>query len=146
MSGKPKLPLYHYDDEANNHKYLGKFDSQTEVFLKYYDGKKGNLFSQNPDYKRLSDGTFVTKERLGRDGLQLAIKRYEDPCVVKRNDDKPIEILNSLGEVVGIVNNVRVLLELTGGTDNSVRMALFHNPTKAQGLGTVTWRYKEEKE
>lgn len=146
MSGKPKIPLYHYDNYGTKHKYLGKFESQSEVFKKYFNGKKGNLFHQNPVYRELSDGTFITKEPIGRNGLQRAIKRYEDPCVYTRNDDKEIEIINSIGEVVGCVSNVRVLLELTGGTDGSVRGALNANPDQAKVFGSVTWRYKKEKE
>ena len=142
MSGKPKLRIHHYDSEENEFKYLGKFDSQTEVFNMYFNGKKGNLFHTNPVYRRLDDGTFVTKEPIGREGLRVAIRDYEDPCVYYRKGDMEIEILNSKGEVVGTVKNRRVLQALL----EQEHYASIVIPKTKSHFGKVSFRHKVKEE
>lgn len=142
MSGRPKIKVFQYSDSASGHKYLRSYESIAEVFEKYYDGKVGKLLEENSPYKELPDGTYVCFERLGRLGLQKAIRRREDPTCNKRNDDKPIEIYNYFGEKVGEIVNVRVLLAITGASEDQIRGCLHrHNPSKGLNKGNLDYRY-----
>ena len=62
----------------------------------YFEGKKGRLFEDGWDYKRLPDGSYVTKDKVGKEGLRQLIRITEDPTIYKRNDDKEIEISNQM--------------------------------------------------
>lgn len=142
MGGRSKLRIHHYDSEENEFKYLGKFDSQTEVFNMYFNGKKGNLFHDNPVYRRLDDGTFVTKEPIGREGLRIAIRDYEDPCVIERKGDLEIEVVNSKGEVVGTIKNRRVLMAILERTYYPSILAGRDKST----INNVSFRHRKEEE
>lgn len=141
MSGRKALPVYHYDTEENNFAYLGAFASRAEVFKMYYDGKNGKLFEEGYKYKKLVDGTYVTESRIGREGLRKEIRLTEDPVIMTRNDDKEIEIVNGAGEIVGTVNNIRILNALSNLTPNAIAGRL-HKRSKPH-RGTVSLRYKK---
>lgn len=145
MSGRPKIPLYHYDTKENGYKYLGKFESQVEVFKMYFGGRKGRLFSSNPDYRRMVDGTFITKERQGRN-LDRLIILHEDPNVIEREGDREIEIINSVGEVVGSCKNMRVLHTLTGRNYHTLNGMLSRNNKvcMSPSFGNFQYRYKNK--
>lgn len=109
MSGKAPQPVYHYDTEENGFKSLGKFVSRAEVFKMYFDGKKGRLFEDGYDYKKLPDDTYVTKYKIGREDLKKLIRVTEDPTCYYRKGDEEIEIYNYNNELVGVVKNIRIL-------------------------------------
>ena len=71
-AGRPRIKVYQYD---KNFKYLRSYESQSEIFNKYFDGKKGELF-HNKEYRELPDGTFVSDYRIGRAGLNYWSKIY----------------------------------------------------------------------
>lgn len=140
MSGRKALPVYHYDTEENNYAYLGMFESRAEVFKMYYNGKKGKLFEEGYNYKKLCDGSYVTKERIGREGLRKLIRLTEDPVIMTRNDDKEIELINGAGEIVGTIRNIRVLESLTSLSRNAIAGRL--NGEGIPNTGNVGLRYK----
>lgn len=108
MAGKPKLRLFHYDTKDNKHAYLGEFESQQEVFNMYYQGKNGRLFSEgNEVYREMCDGTYITKERIGRKGLYEATRFYECPFNKTSKADKTLKFKNQKGEVVAEFNSIR---------------------------------------
>lgn len=124
MGGKKELPVFHYESEDKGFKYLGKFASRAEVFKMYFDGKYGRLFEEGWDYKRLPDGSYVTRDKVGKEGLRHLIRITEDPTIYKRRDDKLIEITNHIGEVVGTVSNIRVLESIVNSDMSTIRASI----------------------
>lgn len=144
MSGKPAIELYHYDTKENGYRYLGKFISQVEVFKMYYDGKKGRLFNSNPEYRELPDGTYVTKERAGRNILPNLIRKYTDPLNWKKDGDKVIELFNDLGEKIGELANHRVLEALTNCSSQTLKFHLVSTSNiKRAHFGIPLCKFKE---
>lgn len=142
MSGLAKQKQYQYSDAESGHKYLRSYDSMTEVFEKYYDGKVGRLYEDNKPYKEMPDGTFVSHYRIGREGLRRAIRLVEDPTLYKRNDDKPIYIYNSLGELVGEVANRRILEAITNTTINAINIKMVYT-CETTHFGKLRYQYKK---
>lgn len=120
MSGRPKLKLYHYDNE---YKYIKTFETQMQVFNEYFDGKKGQLFN-NPDFRKLPDGTFVSPYRVGRDKLRKVIKIANDPLCAKNAKDKPIIFYNRKMEQIASFNCIRTACQLTGKSYSSIQVGL----------------------
>ena len=136
MAGRPKTPVYQYDA---NGKYLQTFESRNAVFDKYYDGKKGNLFP-NGIYKLLPDGTYATKERLGREGLRKAKKIMEDPfCDVK--PFKPVGMYNLKNEKIAVFSSVYIASLVTG-----INYSTIHNGLNYAYHGADGILFKEELE
>ena len=123
MAGRSKTPVYQYDAEG---KYLQTFETRNAVFQKYYDGKKGDLFP-NGVYKPLPDGTYVTKERIGRDGLLKAIAIENDPLCDEKKD-VPIAFYNRTGKKIAVFSSLHVAAQLTGKDYNLLR----RNITRSQ--------------
>lgn len=144
MSGRKPLPVFHYDTEENNFKYLGKFESRAEVFKMYSGGKKGRLFEEGYEYKKLSDGTYVTKERIGREGLRKIIRLTEDPTIYKRKNDQEIEIYNYAGELVGVVANVRILESIRNSAFGTVQHSLFTDGKDSPHFNNLSYKYKRK--
>lgn len=142
MSGLAKQKQYQYSDAESGHKYLRSYDSMREVFIKYYDCKIGRLYTDNKPYKELPDGTFVSDNRIGREGLRRAIRIAEDPTIYKRNDDKPVCIYNAIGELVGEVANRRILEAITNTTIASISAKIV-NDKKNPNFGTLRYQYKK---
>ena len=108
--GKPRLKIYQYDSDF---KYMRAYDTQTEVFDKYYGkGIKGRLFT-NEHYKALPDGTYVSTYRIGRKGLEYWTRVYTSVYCTKYKGDKPFSAYNFLGEKVATFSNVRVFAQMT---------------------------------
>lgn len=124
--GREKQTVYQYADATENYRYIRSYESKREVFVKYFDGKIGELF-HNGAYKRLPDGTIVTNKKLGRVGLVKLIREKEDPTIFKRNDDKPIYIFNGKQELVGTISNIRVLEAILEDSPAVVRNKLSRN-------------------
>jgi len=130
--GRLKLKLYQY---AADYSYLRSYESMSEVFDKYYDGKKGNLFYDNKDYRELPDGTFICKYRMGRLGLRVQVMIDKDPYCKEYKGDFPIEVFNRKGVKVAEFNSIRVCSEMTGiaYSDLIAKCKTYtHHPTKAQ--------------
>lgn len=142
MAGKKPIPVYHYDTEENEFRYLGKFESMSEVFKMYSDSKKGELFQDGYNYKKLCDNTYVTKNKIGREGLKKEIRITEDPTIYKRSTDKEIEIFNHLGELVGIVTNVRILEAISNISHSAISSSLHRVDSKATKFNSLKYRYK----
>ena len=134
-------PVFHYDTSENDYKFLSQFASAKEVFKMYYGGKVGRLIQKGQSYKQLPDGTYVSFKRLGRKGLRKLVRESTDPTIIKRKDDKEIELINGKGEVVGIVANKRILEALIGITKKSIDSKLFDDPRKPQ-FGNLGFKYK----
>lgn len=146
MSGRPKIKLYHYDTKENGYKFLGIFESQVEVFHMYYpSGGKGKLFTSNPEYRELPDGTYVTKERAGRNVIPNLVRKYTDPLNWKKDGDKVIELFNDLGEKIGEVANHRVLEALTKCSIGALKFHLVTTTNvKRASFGVPLCRFKKE--
>lgn len=145
MAGLPKIRLYHYDTKENGYKYLNAFESQAEVFKMYYDGKKGRLFNTNPEYRELPDGTYVTKERTGKNILPNLIRKYTDPLNWKKDGDRVIELFNDLGEKIGELANHRVLEALTNCSLKTLKTHLVSTSNiKRAHFGIPLCKFKKE--
>ena len=135
-------PVFHYDTSENDYKFLSQFASAKEVFKMYYGGKVGRLIQKGQSYKQLPDGTYASFERLGRKGLRKLVRESTDPTIIRRKDDKEIELINGKGEVVGIVANKRILEALIGITKKSIESKLFDASRKPQ-FGNLGFKYKK---
>lgn len=147
MSGKPKQKQYQYSSKEDGFKYIRSYESATEVFNKYYNGKKGELYHNNKPYKELPDGTFIAPNRIGREGLRYCTRIFECPLVGDRKGDKVIEMYNILGEKIGEIKNRRVLEAIMGNkiTSNAVNISLHRNKrTTTTSIGVPSFVYKEE--
>src|SRR5690625_3093535 len=102
-------PVFHYDTSENDYKFLSQFASAKEVFKMYYGGKVGRLIQKGQSYKQLHDETYASFERLVRKGLRKLVRKTTNPTIIRRKDDKEIEIKNGKGKVVGTVANKRIL-------------------------------------
>lgn len=122
MAGRPKRRIYQY---SNDYKYMRFYETQMEVFNKYYDGKKGDLF-QNKNYKELPDGTYVSWYKIGRVGLKYHIRRDNCPFITKNKTDRPFAAFNMDGEKVARFENIRVFKALTGGRASEVYNSLLY--------------------
>ena len=135
-------PVFHYDTSENDYKLLSQFASAREVFKMYYGGKVGRLIQKGHSYKQLPDGTYVSFERLGRKGLRKLVRESTDPTIIRRKDDKEIELINGKGEVVGTVANKRILEALIGITKKSIESKLLDDSRKPQ-FGNLGLKYKK---
>lgn len=118
--GRPRLKLYQYDAEF---KYLRSYETQSEVFDKYYDGKKGELF-RGKEYKELPDGTYIAAYRIGRTGLAYWTRVYNCVYCSKNITDKPFSAYNHEGNKVASFANSRVFTAMTGIPSTTVVNAL----------------------
>lgn len=141
--GREKQKQHQYSDAESGHKYLRSYESASEVFEKYYDGKKGELYIGNKPYKELPDGTFVSYYRIGRQGLHESIRNNTDPTIYKRNDDKPVLIYNGLGELVGEVANIRILEAITETNRNAINSTMFYTKKNKTNFGNLRYEYKK---
>lgn len=107
-AGRPRVKIYQYDSKFL---YMRSYESQVEIFDKYYNGKKGELF-RNKEYKELPDGTFISTYRIGRKGLQYWTKIYNSVYCSKNVQDKPFSAYNYLDEKVASFANLRVAAAL----------------------------------
>ena len=137
--GRKTRPVYHYDTAENGYKYLGQFSGVREVFKMYFDGKVGRLVHIGWKYRKLPDGTYVSFERIGRDGLIKAIREQTDPTIVKRNGDREIELVNGKGEVVGVLANVRILESILSDEQSGIKSSLYDN--RKPHFGSLSARY-----
>ena len=125
MAGKPKLKIYQYSSE---YKYLRAFETQSEVFDKYYEGKKGRLFT-NPDFRELPDGTFVSPYRIGRDRLRQLVIIDNDPLCQINAKDKSVAFINRKNKTIATFSSIRVAEQLTGidySTIQSELKSIYH--------------------
>lgn len=120
MAGRPKVKIYQYDADF---KYLGSYDTQNEVFEKYFNGKKGRLF-HNPHYRELPDGTFVSTYRIGREGLLKWVAIQNDVLCRQREDYFPICFYNLRGEKIASFSSIRIASELTGISYSTIQVGL----------------------
>ena len=84
MSGKPKQKQYQYSSLEDGLKFLRTFDSRQQVCDLYYDGAKMPFYQDGNIYYKLPNDTYICKERLGREGLRKAIRKWEDPNIYYR--------------------------------------------------------------
>lgn len=133
--GRAKQKQYQYSETLH---YLRSYESQSEVFEKYYDSKKGELYPTNIGYKELPDGTYITPER-GRDRLRKLIDIANDPLCGNRADDKEIYVYNRLGEVVATYKNIRVAAEMSNLTYQAISNRLLR-PTR---FSNQIWVFKK---
>lgn len=126
MSGKPKVKIYQYSSEF---KYMRSYESQSEVFNKYYDGKKGDLF-QNKQYKELPDGTFVSWYKIGREGLRRHTRIDNCPFCTKNITDRSFSAYNLKGEKIATFSSIRVFQHMTNIPINTV----YNSLTKGKGF------------
>lgn len=141
-AGRPRLKIYQYDKDF---KYMRSYESQVEIFNKYYDGKKGELF-RNKEYKELPDGTYVATYRIGRDGLKYWSKIYNSVYCSKNITDKPFSAYNYLGEKVATFANVRVYSAITNQNSNIIQCRLHENRKSFESSWDgLTYKYDEQK-
>lgn len=120
MSGRPKLKMYQYSSEGL---YMRSYETQMEIFDKYYDGKKGELF-MNKQYRELPDGTYVSWYRIGQKGLQRQIRIDNDIYCKHYKDDRPLSVYNILGEKIASFNSIRTCANMTGIRYSNIHTAL----------------------
>ena len=109
MSGRQKQKQYQYSSLEDGLKYLRSFESRQDVYDLYYDGSKIPFYQDGNVYYKLPNDTYICNERLGREGLRKAIRKWEDPTIYQRKGDRGIVLLNGLGEEVGFIKNRRIL-------------------------------------
>lgn len=141
--GKKTRPVYHYDTAENGHKYLGQFVSAAEVLKMYFDRKVGALVHAGWRYRKLPDGTYVSFERIGRNGLIKATREQTDPTIIKRNGDREIELVNGKGEVVGVLANVRILESILSDEQSGIKSSLYDNRKPRFGSLSARYIYKK---
>jgi|GEM_PF-6041379 hypothetical protein len=113
MAGREKIKCYQYD---SNGKYLGKYNSVSELRRKYFNKHKGKtplFISKN--YHVLPDNTVATLERLGRDEVKRIFKIHHNPLLKKYNtkyNATPIEIYDILGNKIAEFKNKSCAEEL----------------------------------
>lgn len=122
-SGKPEIPVYHYGPPPL-HPFLTKFDSYTQA-RNYFGLKPGSLFSTGDTFREMADGTFITKERIGRGGIIKARFIHNSVFCKKLPGDKPVEVLNALGEKIGEFRSLRELLSLCSIPKETIKSAYY---------------------
>lgn len=125
MSGRPAIPVYQYNEKGE---YLRRYDNQREVFTKYFDGKVGRLFD-NPHYRELPDGTFISTYRIGRLGLMTRLKIDRDPYC-KKHDNKAFSIYNRIGEKMASFSSLRQASLLTGKSTSEIHSRIYRRDFK----------------
>ncbi len=133
MSGRPRLKLYQYDEKGA---FIRAYETQMEVFNKYYDGKKGELFL-GKDFRELPDGTYICTYQIGRK-LVKEIKIDKNIFCSKRIDDKPVSVYNLRGEKIATFANIRACTEMVKLDYTTIQNRLYRNvryfPKSEDGL------------
>lgn len=140
-AGKPRLKIYQYDSKG---KYLREYESQSDVFNKYFDGKKGDLF-HNKEYRELPDGTYVSNYRIGRKGIQYWKRIYECPYCITYSTDKPFSVYNHLGKKIATFSSIRLFTELTGIDASTVTVSL-NRGGKSTAHNGLYYKYDDGRE
>ena len=122
MSGRPKVKVYQYN---NIGEYMREYETMSEVFNKYFDGKKGDLF-HGKEYRELPDGTFVSYYRIGREGLRQQRRIDENKYCFDQATHKPFSIYNLKGEKISSFKSVYHASLLTGMFHTAINGRLTH--------------------
>ena len=120
--GREKKPIYQYSEDG---KFLQEYESITQLREKYKI-TKGNMFGQGEyerNYRKLPDGTYISTERLGRDGVKKIVRIDScEFCTTKYKTSKIVEVYNLLGEKLAEFNSLATLCKMT----NKPQATLFH--------------------
>ena len=124
MSGRPKVKRYQYDKKGN---FLQEFESESAVRKQYYSTDKGKrpIFGNYPyqkEYVILPDGTYLTKERIGRVGIRDINKRINNEFLNISNDDKKVKATNLDNKVVATFANINLAAKMT-----NIPLGTIHN-------------------
>lgn len=122
MAGREKQMCYEYDEKG---KYLQSYSSMSEVRTKYYKSDIGKrpLFEVSNVYHKTPNNTFITKERIGRNGLLKQLKIDNCPyCTNNSKEFKPFGAFNLKGELIAEFNNIHNASLLI----NMSKTTLFH--------------------
>lgn len=139
MAGRPKVKIYQY---SADHLYMRSYATQSEIFDKYYDGKKGELF-RNKEYKELPDGTFISWYRIGRRELRRQIRIDNDIYCKHYKDDRPFSVYNILDEKIASFNSVRTAANMMD-FDYSVIFGALKLNKKQISRSPFTFKYDNE--
>ena len=143
MSGKPKQKQYQYSSLEDGLKYLRSFESRQEVCDLYYDGSEIPFYQDGNVSYKLPNSTYICNERLGREGLRKAIRKWEDPTIYQRKGDRGIVLLNGLGEEVGFIKNRRILDALINTTIGEYNSKLFKSRITNVSFGKLNFIYDD---
>lgn len=140
--GRQKQKQYQYNGIEEKFSFIRSYESMSEVYEKYYYGSKIPMYQNGKKYHVLPDGTYLSNFRIGR-GLLLEIRKWEDPTVYKRSDDKRIVIYNSIGEQVGFVDNIRILNAIQNDTINNINSKLLskRKTNRLSNFGSLKFKY-----
>jgi hypothetical protein len=139
MSGLPKQKQYQYSAEG---KFLREFDSLTEV-IKQYNFTKGNFYG-GKDYKLMSDGTYISHYRIGREKLKKQIRinncKY---CNVEYSTSKGIEVYNLKNEKIAEFRNLAIAIKLTNISASTIVHSASRNSKGCHTTNNLTFKYKK---
>jgi len=135
MSGRPKQKCYQYDSSG---KFIKVYDSNAEVLGKYFSHIKGKrpLFISytkekiyRKDYIVLPDNTFLTKARIGREGIRDIKKRIGNPFLKPSNT--VIDVYNLDNELVASFNGLNIASNLCNIPKGTIYSQLTKSVNKA---------------
>lgn len=111
MAGRPKMKMYEYD---NNGKFIQIYETQQDVFNKYYKGRKRPLLREGKEYGILPNGHYICDKQIGRDRIQK-IQRIEGSKYVARASEKkrPVAVYNLAGEKIATFRSIYMASVLT---------------------------------
>lgn len=118
MAGRPKVKMYEYDVKG---KFVQEYETQTDVFEKYYEGKKRPLVREGKEYGLLPNGHYICEKRIGRNRIEQ-LQRIENSKYVPHRKEKlgKIACYNLKGQKIAVFRSLHIASVLTGISRNTI--------------------------
>jgi hypothetical protein len=144
-----KEKVYQYDQEG---KFIKEWSSQSSVRAYYYSDKRGKYPIFRNDLKGaarlrsglsfLPDGTIVTRKKIGKTGVMIYMRRYNNPYVERclrhsEHVDSIIEVYNLDNEKIAEFKDVDIASKMTGRSYSSI-----HSKVNSESHGRDGLKYK----
>ena len=112
MPGRPKKRVYEYSEDG---KFIQTYECENDVRRKYYSRDRGNrpLWRENANYHKLSNGNFITQERIGRVGINEINRRLKCDFLKIDHSSKPINCYNIDGVKIATFVDFKAAYKLT---------------------------------
>ena len=140
--GRFKIKVYQY---SNIGKYLRSWESMAEIRNYYFSHISGKmpLFKTDDTTMVLPDGTILSKQKIGRVGVDEFLRKKDNPYLnsYKLQNNNKVLIYNLNNELIAEFNNHKICTNLLNISNNDLLRKLKRQSVGKDGL---IFKYKQE--